>query len=544
VALVQFYTRTRQEDKAREAIARAETCIDKASAPLALAQCYVAVGKVDKARQLFAAAREARPDDVVVLQSVADFALRTGNREEAKAVLRKIVGLQVKDPAAAEQAQKLLAVVLAAGGNYQEAREALALVGVFKGADGRAEGRANDDVDEQRTRAVVLATQPRKARQQEAIRILRALEQRRPLSGEDQYLLAQLQERVGDAAGARERMLRLLASDGDNPRYLTYQVRSLLRHGQVHDAQVWLEKLEQVLPDAGPTVELKARVLAARGQGAEAVELLRTRVKADDAPSTRFVGEILEELGQTSAAEDYYRRHAALAGKPDGPLELARFLARHRRPEEALRLCESVRDGAPAERFGYACLAVLRAAKAGEDACLRVDGWLEEAAHKDPGALGVTVCQADLRDLLRRYPEAEALYRRVLKRDPRNLVALNNLAWQLAFRSGAATEALSLAEVALEVGGPLPALLDTRALAYLANHKPAAALEDLDDATVPTLDKATLASVRFHQARAYLQDGRRPEAAKALREAREAGLDEGELHPLELPAYRELADVH
>ena len=73
------------------------------------------------------------------------------------------------------------------------------------------------------------------------------------------------------------------------------------------------------------------------------------------------------------------RRYAALAGKPDGPLELARFLARRRRPEEALRLCESVRDSAPPERFGYACLAVLRAARAGDDACQRVEGWLAEA---------------------------------------------------------------------------------------------------------------------------------------------------------------------
>ena len=136
----------------------------------------------------------------------------------------------------------------------------------------------------------------------------------------------------------------------------------------------------------------------------------------------------------------------------------------------------------PPERFGYACLAVLRAAKAGEEPCQRVDAWLEEALRKDPNALGVVVCQADLRDLVRRYPESETLYRRVLQRDPRNLVALNNLAWQLALREGSAADALSLAEQALDVGGPQAALLDTRALALLANQKTAAALSDLDDA--------------------------------------------------------------
>jgi tetratricopeptide (TPR) repeat protein len=544
VALVQFYTRGGHKDKADEAISRAERRIDQAVAPLALAQCYLAVGKQDKARQLFAAAVKARPEDVVTLQSVADFALRTGNRDEAKKYLRRIVSLKSKDPTAADQAQKLLAVVLASGGNYQDSREALAMVGLLNVPERAPGTEESEDPDEMRTRAVVLATQSRKTRQQEAIRILQSLEKRRPLGNEDQFLLAQLQERVGDVVGARDRMLRLLASDGENPRFLTYQVRCLLRQALLNDAQLWLEKLEQILPDALTTVELKSRLLTARGQGSEVVELIRTHAHADSAATTRAVGELLEELGQPAAAEEYFRRHATLAGTPDGPLELARYLARRRRLDEALRLCASVRESTPPDKFGYACLAVLRAAKAGEGDCLRVDGWLQESLRNDPGSIGVLVCQADLRDLLRRYDEAEALYRKVLKRDPRNLVALNNLAWQLACRQGGAGEALSFAELALEVGGSQPALLDTRALALLANNKPAQALEDLDDATLPSLDRATLASVRFHRARAYLQDGKRTEAQKALRDARAAGLEESELHPLEIPSYREVAALH
>lgn len=540
VALVQFYGRTGQKDKATEAIARAESHIDKSTAPLALAQCYVAVGRLEQARELFAAALKARPDDVVVLQSVADFALRTGKREEAKAILRRIIALQVKDPVAAEQAQKLLAVVLAAGGNYQESLEALRLMGLVKGVDVRT-ALAGDDVDGQRTRAVVLATQPRKSQQQDAIRILENVERIRPLSGEDQFLLAQLYERVGDVNHARDRMLKLLAAEADNPRHLCYQVRSLLRQGLLNDAQLWLEKLEQVAPEGLPTAELRARYLAARGQGTEAADLLRSRVRTDDRTSILYVGTLLEELNQPAAAEDYFRRFATAAGGAEGPLELARFLARRHRLPEALGVCDSIRASTPAEPFGYACLAVLRAGHAGDDACRRVEGWLEEAMRREPNALGLLVCLADLRDLLRRYPEAEALYRRVVASDPGNLVALNNLAWQLALREGSAAEALAFAERALEVGGPQPALLDTRALALLANHKPAAALADLDDAALATLDRPTLASIHFHRARAYVLDGKRAQAVRALREARDAGLEEADIHPLETAAYHELS---
>jgi tetratricopeptide (TPR) repeat protein len=542
--LVQFYARNRQKDKAIAAIAQAEARIDKSVAFLALAQCYAAVGKLERARALFEAARKARPDDVVVLQNLADFDLRTGNREEAMAILRRIATLKDMDPGAAAQSKKLLAVVLAAGGDYQESREALELLGLLNRPDDRSNLPAGDDLDELRTRAVVLAAQPRKSQQQEAVRILEKIERTgRLLGSEDQFLLAQLYERIGDPAQSRKRMQHLLGSKGENPRYLSYQVRSLLRQGFLNDAELWLGTLQQLLPDGLPTAELKARVLSARGQGADAVKVIKHRTTNADAALVLWGGALLEELGQAEAAEEFYRRYASMAASADGPLELARFLGRRHRLEEALQLCDHAKDAAGPEAFGYACLAVLRAAKADDSACERVEKWLEIALEKYPNALGLIVCQADLNDLRGRYAQAEALYRHVLRRDSRNQVALNNLAWLLSLREETGTDALAFAELALQVGGPQPAMLDTRALAYLANHKPGAALADLEDAALPTLDRATLASIRFHQARAYLQDGKKAEALKAFRAAREApsSLEQIDLHPLELAAFRELS---
>lgn len=542
VALVQFLARTQQPAKSAEAIAGAEKKLDKDSAPLALAQCYAAVGKPDQARELFQTALKAKPDDIVVLQSVADFALRTGRRDEAKAALRKIVSLQVKDPYAAEQAQKLLAVVLAAGGSYAESREALALIGVLKGNDARTPSPAHDaTVDDQRARAVVLASQPRRSQQLDAIRILEELNQRRPLSAEDLFLLSQLYERVGDLPKSRDAMLKLLATEGENPRYLAHQVRALLRQGLLNDARLWHAKLEAVLPNAAPTMELKARLLHAQGNDAEAVNVLREKVKADDAATALFLATLLEELKQPAPAEEYYRRYVQLSGKPEASLELGKFLARHNRLEECLGLLETSWNAAPPESVGYACLAALRSAKFNEAACQRVGRWLDTALSKNLALTGLVVCQADLHDLQREYAQAETLYKRVLARDPRHLVALNNLAWQLALREGRGEDALYFANQALESYGPQPALLDTRALASLAVGKPAAAVTDLQDAYSPVLDRATLASVKFHLARAYQRQGQRTEAAKALQDAKDAGLTEETLHPLEVPAFRELA---
>ncbi len=74
-------------------------------------------------------------------------------------------------------------------------------------------------------------------------------------------------------------MLGLLAADGENVAYLASFTRSLVRQGQVDEAQAWLERLENSLPEHPQTIELKARGLAARKRAVEAVSLLRGYVK-------------------------------------------------------------------------------------------------------------------------------------------------------------------------------------------------------------------------------------------------------------------------
>src|SRR5439155_20163854 len=91
--------------------------------------------------------------------------------------------------------------------------------------------------------------------------------------------LARLYEADRDWPKARDRLISLLPSQQDpNPMYVAHHVAGLLRQGEISDAEMWLARLEKLEPRTLRTLELKARLLRARGRTDEAVALLRAQV--------------------------------------------------------------------------------------------------------------------------------------------------------------------------------------------------------------------------------------------------------------------------
>jgi len=86
---------------------------------------------------------------------------------------------------------------------------------------------------------------------------------------------------------------------------------------------------------------------------------------------------------------------------------------------------------------------------------------------------------------------------------------------------------------AIEIAGPVGAMLDSRALVYLAKKQPEAALADLEMALADEVTPVRL----FHQARAYAMAGKRHEAAAALAAAKKKGLTRDSLDASEMPIF-------
>ncbi len=486
---------------------------------LTLAQGFEAVAEGKEAERQYDAARKERPEDPQVLAATATFYLRGGRVQEAEPLLRRIASGEVKaPPAQVERARLGLAVVLANGTDYRRFREALDLVGVKLDAQGKLAPDANrgqESTECKRCKARVLATQPQKQFRARAVELFLELDRAGALLPDDRFVLGVLYDADGNWATAAEQVRELTKLPAPAPRHLAWYVMGLLNQKSVDAAEAGrcikkleeLEKSYQVGPNHFASVELRARLLEAQGQGDEALKLLRAHV------------------GRAGA-------------RPEEGLLVHASLRRQKRYAEAFALSEGVwREGKwPPEVIGSITVSLMRVMKPTDAQCEQVEGWLKKAIETNPKATVLRMHLADLYDQRGRYAEAERVYREVLQAEPGNFVALNNLAWLLALRKGDAAEAERYVNAAITNLGRRGDLLDTRGVVRIALGKPEAAIPDLLDATADNESPARL----FHLARAHHLARNRARAARILTRARQRGLDPGLLHPVEQEACRKL----
>ncbi len=215
-------------------------------------------------------------------------------------------------------------------------------------------------------------------------------------------------------------------------------------------------------------MELRARLLEAQGHGDQALDLLRGYV-------------------------------ARLGAKPEEMLMVIGSLGRQGRFAEAFDLCEKERlwEKCPPELVGGVCEALLREMPVADGQRDRVEAWLKNAIEKNPKVVVLKMHLADLYDLRGDYVAAANEYREVLKDEPGNVVALNNLAFLLSQQTGQGREALTYIETAVNGIGRRADLLDTRGSVELALGQTQTALADFTEA----VNDAPTGTRLFHLAR-------------------------------------------
>ncbi len=241
-------------------------------------------------------------------------------------------------------------------------------------------------------------------------------------------------------------------------------------------AERQLQRLLQGNPQLLPARRMLAGVYLARDRKAEAIALARDLQKLSPAQASGYALEAEVEAQQRNwnGAQAAYRTALQKQPSTEFATKLHATLLMAGKPDEALKLS---------------------------------NGWIAE--HPKDAAFRFYLSDAAL--ARKDWPEAEKGYREVLRVQPENPLAMNNVAW-LLLKQGK-PGALPMAEKAVSLAPGRAQLLDTLALALAANNQLPKALE---------LQRQTLRmapqdpQLKLTLARLFIQSGSKLEARAEL----------------------------
>jgi len=521
-AYVQVLMKSGQDKKARTLVEQLRRQRHLVAFPQALAAIHTLIGDAVTADALYATALQEHPGDTATIQAVAAHQLEQGDASKAQALLGQLVDPSAQAPAKivawARRAQAIISLTTSRRGfaGWQEAMSAIeSNLKVDPGS-----------YDDRSALAALLAVHP--GRHAEAIAEFESLAATSPLSDDHQFLWAKLLNAEGKNVACGEVMKPLLDRPRPDPKHLVFYISSLLQNRQTGPASHWIEVLEQADPGNISLFQAKAELLSQQGRKPDLLQMLTQRL-AEHPEQTGPLVSMLETYGFYAEAEAALRDWASLGAEPARQLALIGFLGRHDRPDEAIGVLDALGSQVPADQVAESSLAIYVAPSAKVSHKERVESLLHQAIQISPDRLVLRSKLALIRVEQGRHEEAERLFREVLERDPDHLGALNDLAWLLALQpEPGLVEALKHINHAIEIAGPLPGLLDTRAVVRLRTGDFEGALQDLPSS--PTDAKGWL-----HLAWARHAAGQLAPAREALAQARQSGFEAEKLDRLERP---------
>jgi len=374
-------------------------------------------------------------------------------------------------------------------------------------------------------------------------------------SPKDLYNLSQLHKVAGNLAESRACLQKLLNQDGTNIYYLVAGLEECVAGRDFATAGAFAERLREVHPGEFRAVAAVGRFECKAGRPDRALAVAEKYTAAADLSAGDYlarsarVAELLDELVRlpgvkgTEAgrrmADAAVERYAALVpARPEAVVAVAGVLAADGRTAEAFARIDQYARYLTTRGRALAGLAAVRSGGASPTQFETVEKWLDASLNEDRDSIPLKLNKGEFLSLWPRVADAVAVYEDVLKQDPRNVIALNNLAWLLSADPATASRARELIDRATREVGLTGDLLDTRARVEITLKLFEKAEQDAREAI--RQDPTPLRW--FHLAVAKLSQSppQKDEAAKAFHEARARGLDPKGIHPADLPVYRVL----
>ncbi len=548
ITLVDLLQKAGRPVEAEKVIAEVGTRLSAKNAAITAARCYEVLGKPELAQQRYQKALAVAPDDLTVVLPAVSCYGRHGNLDQAEKLLSGVLQRnKTLQTAEVVGVQRQLAQIYHARGGFHNLEKANELLTANLSLD-------QDSVDDLRLKALVNLGHPRRNRRTEAVAALEQLCQAKRATADDQFLLAKTQLKLGNWPRANELFRSLIAEHGNVPKYWIPYIEGLLQHDALADADMSIARLETLTKETPITVGFRVDLLCAMDEPQSALAALKRFIDAVDQQSPErdarmhFAADKLAQLTRrltkpeqqpmvrtfTGFAEAMYREYAKKS--PRDQLVLGIFLARQGKLDEAIAIVRQYAPECSPNDVFATCIRLLEMQKLRPVHIEVLDSVVEAHLRKSERTMAMVHMLANLRAYQGRCAEAETLYREILANNGNIVSALNNLAALLALQGIKIEEALALVNRAIDLQGPDPQLIDSRATIYLALRKLELAMQDINAA----LEDEETAVRLFHKAQILTAANRDEEAASTMLAALRKGLKPEMLHPLELPAYQKL----
>jgi len=345
-----------------------------------------------------------------------------------------------------------------------------------------------------------------------------------------------------------QRALEVLSTANKlNPRFIegrAMEVRIWIRNGDLTRAEQLAQALVRELPDSPASFTTLARVQAASGRVEESVRTLTDLVRREPkSTGARLeLARTLASAGRIDEAQSNAKQIVELNPRYLPALELLARLALSRSDwAQAAKYAEQLQQRAPEEAnshlvvgdvsfakkdYAAAAAAYQRAGTFAKDVAVASREFqarragklaqplmpLEKLAAAQPNDVPSLLALADGQRILERREVAMQTYQRVLARTPREVHALNNLAW-LNYETGNLAKALELGKQAYEVGKESPEVADTYAWILVEHGDVQQGLALL----ARIADEKAAPEIRLHYAQALARGGKTAQAVELAR---------------------------
>lgn len=537
VARIEFLVSQGKSDEALLICDEVVKNLNNASAYILRARTFVTLGEMDKAKEDFEKAVTVEPDNIGALLVKSDFYRSIGQLKKAVADIQRALSLGPDNITVQKRAISIFLI----SRNPDHTRQGRSILD-------KAIAANPDDLELRRYDARYLLAEETAPAIDNAEKILRKIIEDRPEAGEAWVLLGELRRRQGQLKEAMDTALQGLAHKENDRELLLLKARVEKEHSPAL-AIPTLKQLHDMDPDDVDVAVFLADIYVEAQESGKAVNLLREQLVASRSAPDRRKANIalfraLYKNGNRADAQKVLDSlYQSIPNDSAALLAHVRLLAEDRLWD---RLNQEVvawsRKYPDADRTIITVAGDLATSQETRPKKIAED-LLRSLLERKPDSITAMESLALLLLATGKSPEAASLYSRILKLQPDNVIAINNLAWILCEKQGQYKQAFELALRGLSIAPEYLDLINTCGVIYyrLGQYDKAVQCFKKCVNLYPAWEPSVVGSY-FYLGKALAGLGQKNEAVKNLNKALELNAQMGTLSPEDVVEAQRLVE--